>query len=39
MSRWGELIPHDSDECTQDQRCDCMCNACDEYCCSKDDDR
>lgn len=31
----SELI-HNSDLCTQDQRCECCCTACNEYCCSKD---
>lgn len=40
-SRWlpvchRHAASHDSDLCTQDQRCGCLCGACDEYCCSKD---
>lgn len=30
-------VGHNGDKCTQDQRCECNCWACDMYCCSKEE--
>jgi hypothetical protein len=36
MTRWGELIRHDEEECRRPEGCRCLCAECDT--CVADDD-
>jgi hypothetical protein len=39
MTRWGELIPHDTNACDPESgRCGCLCNDCDAECTPHPDD-